>query len=75
MERSEITRETIKESIHNGELSNDDLLNIFEYIRDVLNLQTIETFRQKYGLSYNGVKYKKNKRTYIQGKQYIVDNN
>ena len=60
--------------IKNGEFSNMELIKIFEAIRDYLKLQTITSFRKKHGLSYNGVKFKKNLRTKILKTEYIVDN-
>lgn len=55
-------------------LSNEDLLQIFNFSRDILNLQTISSFKRKHGLSYNGVRFKKNLRTKIQKIELIVDN-
>jgi len=56
------------------DLNNQELVEIFEAVRDRLNLQTIQTFRKRHGLSYNGVQFKKNLRTWVQKTQYIVDN-
>ena len=56
------------------DLNNQELVEIFEAVRDRLNLQTIQTFRKRHGLSYNGVQFQKNLRTRVQKTQYIVDN-
>ena len=40
MSRSVLIRERLFECIHNGELDNDDLVQIIEHISIILNLQT-----------------------------------
>jgi hypothetical protein len=42
--------------IENGELSNDDLVQLIELLGGYLNLSTIPNYAKLNGLSYNGVK-------------------
>ena len=55
-------------------LTNSELVGEFEAIRDKLNLQTITSYKNAHGCSYNGVKFRKNLRTEVQETEYIVDN-
>jgi hypothetical protein len=64
-----------------GKLSNNQLLELFNEIRDYLNLQTIESYRKNQinpktnrPFSYNWMKTKDVLQTEIQGKKYYVDN-
>jgi len=75
MTRSKEIKDRLFECIHNGELENEDLLEIWSHIgNDILNLQTITSYKNKHKCAYNGVKFKKNLRGYLQKKEYIVDN-
>jgi hypothetical protein len=81
-ERSIKIRDRLFEVIHNGELSNDDLVQIVEYIgNDILNLKTKSNYhkdkiskitgREK---SYNSHKFAKGIRVYINNVEFIIDN-
>jgi hypothetical protein len=79
-ERSEQIKERLIECIHNGELENSDLIQIFEHIGVILNLKTKSNFckdkiskitgRKK---SYHAWRWAKEKLT-IDGVIFIIDN-
>ena len=77
-ERSEQIKERLIECIHNGELENSDLIQIFEHIGVILNLKTNFckdkiskiTGRKK---SYHAWRWAKEKLT-IDGVIFIIDN-
>lgn len=54
--RSELIRERLFECIHNGELENSDLVQIFEHVGKILNLKTMSNFSRENNISYNGAK-------------------
>jgi hypothetical protein len=54
-------------------MTTEEKLRQFNQLCDELNLQTIVSFSKKHGITYNGVQYKKNLRTNIQGIELIVD--
>ena len=66
--------EIFKGCINQDLIPDNDLVIIFELIRDKLNLQTIRSFSIAHNLSYNGVRFQKNLRTHIMDREYIVDN-
>jgi hypothetical protein len=74
MERSAKIRERLFECIHNGEIEDEDLAKITEHCCKILNLQTISNFSKSENISYNGVKYKKNGRVFIDGCEFIINN-
>lgn len=55
-------------------LSNEDLLQVFNITKDILDIQTISSYKRKHKMSYNGVRFKKNLRTSIQNIELIIDN-
>jgi hypothetical protein len=42
--------------IENGELNNDELVQLIEHVGSYLNLKTIPDYAKQHNLSYNGVK-------------------
>lgn len=71
---SELIRERLFECIHNGELSNDDLVKIIEHVSDILNLQTLSNYAKNQNISYNGAKKRRLEKVNIAGELMIVDN-
>ena len=63
----------IEEKAVNGELLNDDLVQIIELAGSYLNLQTISNYAKASGLSYNGVKKTKEIRV-IFDTRFVIDN-
>jgi len=86
--RSEQIRERLFECIHKGELEDNDLVKIFEYIgNDILQLKTKSNLHKGkiskitgWEKSYNSHKWakgkngRKAKRAYIDGVEFISDN-
>lgn len=56
-----------------GELSNNDLVQLIEVAGSFLNLQTISDYANSKGLSYNGVKNNREK-VEIFNVKFVVDN-
>ncbi len=48
--------EHLSQRIEDGELSNNDMVQIIEHIGQYLNIQTISDYAKHHQLSYNGVK-------------------
>ena len=46
----------LSDRIQNGELSNNDMVQIIEHIGGYLNLKTIPNYAKENKISYNGVK-------------------
>ncbi len=63
----------VTEKTMNGELSNNDLVQLIEVSGAFLNLQTISDYSKEKGLSYNGVK---NHRQIIEifNTKFVIDN-
>jgi hypothetical protein len=59
--------------VYDGELSNDDLLQIIELCGSLLNLQTISDYAKTNKLSYNGAKRFRTNITLFNTK-FIIDN-
>ena len=59
--------------IENGELTNDDLVQLIEHIGAYLNLQTIPDYAKEHKLSYNGVKKFRTIKTIFNTK-FVIDN-
>lgn len=74
MSRSTIIRERLFECIHKGELENSDMVQIIEHLSIILNLQTQTSFAKSNNISYNGVKFAKNRRVIIDRQNFIVNN-
>ncbi|HUW07832.1 MAG TPA: hypothetical protein VMW01_16420 [Williamwhitmania sp.] len=72
VESIEQIKKLIGESVHNGELSNNDLVQIIELCGSYLNPLTIATYARIHGISYNGAK--KKRKTPLLGVNYIIDN-
>ena len=49
-------KQHLSERVENGELTNDELVQLIEYIGGYLNLKTIPDYATENNLSYNGVK-------------------
>lgn len=49
-------KQHLSNRIENGELTNDDMVQLIELLGDYLNLQTIPEYAKANNLSYNGVK-------------------
>lgn len=73
-ERSAKIRERLFEVIHNGEIKNSDLVQIFEHISTILNLQTITNYAKSENISYNGALKRKLATTKIDGQTFIINN-
>lgn len=67
-------RERLFECIHNGELENSDLVQIFEHIGIILNLKTITNYAKANNISYNGALKRKTERVKIDTIEFIIDN-
>ena len=72
MELSDI-QHNISESVHEGKLSNEDLVQIIELAGSYLNLQTISVYSKEKGISYNGAKNNRQVET-IFGCKFVIDN-
>jgi hypothetical protein len=59
--------------IENNELTNNELVQLIEYIGSYLNLQTIPDFAKTNNMSYNGVKKFRTIKTIFNTK-YVIDN-
>jgi hypothetical protein len=73
-ERSAKIRERLFEVIHNGEIENSDLVQIFEHIAIILNLQTITNYAKSEKISYNGALKRKTERATIDNVEFIINN-
>jgi hypothetical protein len=62
------------ECIHNSELENEDLVQIFEHIGIILNLQTLSNYAKRNNISYNGALKRKLLKTKIDKIEFIIDN-
>ena len=65
--------EHLSQRIENGELSNDDMVQIIECVGRYLNLQTISDYSKEHRLSYNGVKRFRSVRKLFNVK-FVIDN-
>ena len=74
MERSALIRDRLFECIHNGELNNDDLVQIFEHVGVILNLQTLSGYSRQENISYQGAKKRNKTSINIGGVNFIIDN-
>jgi hypothetical protein len=72
--RSELIMERLFEVIHNNELENSDLVQIFEHIAIILNVQTITNYAKSENISYNGALKRKLETTKIDGQTFIINN-
>lgn len=59
--------------IENGDLSNDDLVQIIEHVGEYLNIATISDYAKQHKMSYNGVKKFRHTRTIFNTK-FVIDN-
>lgn len=59
--------------IHNGELTNEELVQIIEHVGSYLNLATISNYAKANGISYNGAKKFRQVVTIFDTK-FIIDN-
>lgn len=59
--------------IENGELTNDELVQLIEHIGNYLNLETISNYAKINNMSYNGVKKFRNIKTIFNTK-FVIDN-
>jgi hypothetical protein len=73
-ERSAKIRERLFEVIHNGEINNGDLVQIFEHIGIILNLQTISNYAKSEKISYNGALKRKTEKVTINSVEFIINN-
>jgi len=65
--------EHLSKRIEDGELSNEDLVQIIEHIGSYLNLTTRSDYAKKNGLSYNGAKkFRENVKLF--NVNFIIDN-
>ena len=73
-ERSTKIKERLFECIHNCELENCDLVQIFEHIGIILNLKTLSNYARSKNISYNGALKRKNEKTSIDNIIFIINN-
>ena len=66
-------QEHLAKRIEQGELSNEELVQIIELIGNYLNVATITTYAKANNMSYNGVKKFRNVVT-IFGTKYVIEN-
>ena len=59
--------------IENGELKNEELVQLIEHIGSYLNLKTIPQYAKEYGMSYNGVKKFRTIKI-VFGIKFVIDN-
>lgn len=74
--RSELIKNRLIECIHNGELDNPDLVQIFEHVGKILNLKTLSNYAKDNGITYNGAKIRlaKQKPIIIDDVEFYIDN-
>lgn len=65
--------EHLSKRIINGELTNDELVQLIELIGGYLNLKTRSAYSKENGMSYNGAK-KFRQNIKIFGINFIIDN-
>lgn len=63
----------VTEKTMNGELSNNDLVQLIEVAGAFLNLQTISNYAKSKNISYNGVKNHRNVVEIFKTK-FVIDN-
>jgi hypothetical protein len=73
-ERSAKIRERLFEVIHNGEINNGDLVQIFEHIGIILNLKTISNYAKSENISYNGALKRKTESVVVDKVEFIINN-
>lgn len=76
MKTNELTEKIcnrLSDYIMNGQLSNEDVVQIIEHLGQYLNLKTISAYSAKHGISYNGAK-KHRQNVTIFGVKFIIDN-
>ncbi|TDD77127.1 hypothetical protein [Flavobacterium caseinilyticum] len=73
MKLSEKIKEHLSERIENGELNNDDMVQIIEHLGSYLNLKTIPDYAKENKRSYNGVKNHRTIRIIFNVK-FVIDN-
>lgn len=67
--------EHIEKRIHNGELSNNDLIQLIEVIgSDYLQLKTIAQKAKDLNTDYNNVKCSKIAKINLFGTKFVIDN-
>lgn len=65
--------EHLSKRIMNGELTNDELVQLIELIGGYLNLRTVADYARESGISYNGAKkFRQVKKIF--GVKFIIDN-
>jgi hypothetical protein len=72
--RSAIIKDRLLECIHNNEINNSDLVQIFEHVAIILNVQTITNYAKSEKISYNGALKRKVHKTVIDGQTFIINN-
>jgi hypothetical protein len=70
--RSEIIMERLMECIHNGEVENDQLLQIFEHTGVILGLCTPSQYAKRHNISEQAAHKKDHKILF--GYKFIIDN-
>lgn len=73
-DRSELIKNRLFECIHNGELKNDDLVQIFEHISVILNIKTLSKYAKDANISYQGALKRKLKIYNFNGLKLVTDN-
>lgn len=74
MDKSVIIREKLFEYIHNGEITNSDLVKIIEHGCIILNLQTLSNYAKSENISYNGAKKRNVENIIIDSIKFTINN-
>ena len=74
MSRSELIRNRLGECIHNGELANEDLVEIFKLVGQILNIKTLSDYARDNKISYQGA-LKRKLQTFNFGSLKLVTDN
>ena len=72
MKSSDLINE-IEKSIHEGDISNDEMVQLIEVVGSYLNLKTIPCYAKVNNMTYNGVK-KCRKIVKLYGVKFVIDN-
>lgn len=67
-------RDFLNLKMHDGEFTNNDLVQFIEQCGSYLNLQTIPDYQKEHKMSYNGVKNNRQITTIFNVK-FVIDNN
>lgn len=72
-ENTEKLLNSISEMFENGDINNENIVQLIELAGGYLNLKTIPKYAKDSGKSYNGVKYHR-KIVNLFGVKFVIDN-